>query len=169
MKNKAIRWLVLAAVAAVVGLFTNNAGAQGNFDPAEFRRQQMERYRTQIEVKSEDDWKKIEPLIGKVMDAQRDARMGGGGFGRGNRRGGDNAEESSNRNRNRLGQPSPEAEALQKALEDKAPADDVKAKLAKYREARKAKEAALDKAQEDLRKALSPRQEAAATLAGLIK
>jgi hypothetical protein len=167
MKNKAIRWLVLAAVAAVVCLVTNNAAAQGNFDPAEWRREQMERYRTRIEVKAEDDWKKIEPLIGKVMDAQRDVRMGAG-FGGGNRRSGDNAE-SSNRNRNRFGQPSPESEALQKALEDKAPADEVKAKLAKYREARKSKEAALEKAQEDLRKALSPRQEAAAVLAGLLK
>jgi hypothetical protein len=174
MKNKALRWLVLAAAAAVVGLFTNNASAQGNFDPARFREQQMERYRAQIEVKAEQDWKKIEPLVGKVMDAQRDARMGagfGGGRGGGGRRG-ENADQAGdgNRNRNRFGgQPSPEAEALQKSLEDKASADDVKAKLAKYREARKAKEAALEKAQEDLRKALSPRQEAGAVLAGLLK
>ena len=146
----------------------NNTGSRDRAAAIAVAQQQMERYRTRIEVKSEDDWKKIEPLIGKVMDAQREVRMGAG-FGGGNRRGGDNADESSNRNRNRFGQPSPEAEALQKALEDKAPADEVKAKLAKYREARKAKETALEKAQEDLRKALSPRQEAAATMAGLIK
>ena len=58
---------------------------------------------------------------------------------------------------------------MNKAIEDKAPADEVKAKLAKYRESRKAKEATVEKAQDDLRKALNPRQEAAAVLAGLLK
>ena len=58
---------------------------------------------------------------------------------------------------------------LQKALDGKAPTDEVKTKLAKLRDARKDKEAALDKAQEELRKALSARQEAGAVLAGLLK
>lgn len=58
---------------------------------------------------------------------------------------------------------------LQKALDDKAPVEEVKAKLAKVREARNTKEAALDKAQEELRKALSPRQEAGAVLVGLLR
>lgn len=58
---------------------------------------------------------------------------------------------------------------LQKALDDKARAEEVKAKLAKVREARKAKEAALEKAQEELRKSLSPRQEAGAVLVGLLR
>lgn len=136
----------------------------------------MERYRERIEVKSDEDWKKLEPIIGKVMDAQREARMGAGfgGFGgRGGRGGGGgdgggNAGQGGNRNRGG-GQSSPEVAELQKALDDKAPADEVKAKLAKVREARKAKEAALDKAQEELRKALSPRQEAGAVLAGLLR
>ena len=63
----------------------------------------------------------------------------------------------------------PEIADVQKAVEDKAPADEIKEKVAKLREARKAKEIALEKAQEDLRKALSPRQEAGAILAGLLK
>jgi len=133
----------------------------------------MERYRERIEVKSDEDWKKLEPLIGKVMDAQRDARMGmgfGGFGGRGGRdgAGGGNGNQAGNRNR-AGGQSSPEVKELQKALDDKAPTEEVKAKLAKVRDARKAKEAALDKAQEELRKALSPRQEAGAVLAGLLK
>lgn len=159
----------------MVCFFTPKSPAQGNFDPAQFRERQMERYRERIEVKSDEDWKKLEPLIGKVMDAQRDARMGmgfGGFGGRGGRGGGDggggNANQSGNRNRGG-GQTSPEVTELQKALDAKAPTDEVKAKVAKLREARKAKEAALDKAQEELRKALSPRQEAGAVLAGLLK
>lgn len=175
MKNKTHHSLVLAAVTVMVGFFTHTSSAQGNFDPAQMRERQLERHRERIEVKSDDDWKKLEPIIGKVMDAQRDARsgIGFGGFGgRGGRDGaaGGNAGGNQGGNRNRGGgQSTPEVTELQKALDDKASIEDVKAKLAKVREARKAKEAALEKAQDELRKALSPRQEAGAVLAGLLK
>jgi len=147
----------------------------------------MERYRERIEVKSDEDWKKLEPLIGKVMDAQRDARLGigfGGFGGRGGRGGGGGGagggagagagggagDQGGTRNRGGGGgQSSPELTALQKALEDKASPEEVKAKVAKLRETRKAKEAALEKAQEELHKALSPRQEAGAVLVGLLR
>ena len=66
------------------------------------------------------------------------------------------------------GEPMPEQEALQKAIDAKAPADEIKSKLAKYREARKVKEANLAKAQDDLRKVLSVRQEAIASVSGLL-
>jgi hypothetical protein len=174
MKMRTNHLLILAACAVMTGCFAPNAAqGQGNFDPAQFRERQLESYRERLDVKSDEDWKKIEPLVGKVMDAQRDARMGQGfgGFGRGGRggRGGGDGDQA-NRNRNRFGgPPSPQAEALEKALEDKAPADELKAKLAKFREARKEKEAALATAQDELRKGLSPRQEAAAVLAGLLK
>jgi hypothetical protein len=104
------------------------------------------------------------------MDAQRDSRMGMGfGFGRGGRGGGNTDQGGGNTNRNRFGAQPPEAEALQKAMDDKASADELKAKLAKFRQAREEKEAALSKAQDELRKALTPRQEAGAVLAGLLK
>ena len=67
------------------------------------------------------------------------------------------------------GETGPEREALQQAFDSKAVADDLKAKLAKLREARKAKEAKLEKAQDELRQVLTVRQEAAAVLAGLLK
>jgi len=158
----------------MAGFFSTNfsAPAQGNFDPAAFRQRQLDNYRERLDVKSDDDWNKLEPIIGKVMDAQRDARMGMGfGFGgRGGRGGGGGNTDGGNNNRGRFGgAPTPEGEALQKAIDDKAPADELKAKLAKFRDARKEKEAALTKTQDDLRKALSPRQEAAAVLAGLLK
>jgi hypothetical protein len=167
--------LALAAATVMVCFFAPSSSAQGNFDPAQFRERQMERYRERIEVKSDEDWKKLEPIIGKVMDAQRDARMGMGfgGFGGrgGGRRGGDGGgSDNQGGNRDRGGnQTSQEVKDLQKAFDDKAPADEIKAKLAKVREARKSKEAALEKAQDELRKALSPRQEAGAVLAGLLR
>ena len=183
MNNKTKHLLVLAAVAVMVGFSTHNASAQGqgNFDPVAFRQNRIDGYRDRIEVKNEEDWKKIEPLIAKVVDARdaapwlRGGGFGGGFGGRGGRGGGaaggaDAAAGGARGGANRFGPaPSPEQEALQKAIDDKAPADEVKEKLAKLRESRKAKEAALDKAQEELRKALTPRQEAGAVLASLLK
>jgi hypothetical protein len=62
----------------------------------------------------------------------------------------------------------PEAEALQKAIDEKSSNAELKAALAKYTEARKAKQEQLKAAQEDLRKLLTPRQEAIASLNGLL-
>ena len=67
-----------------------------------------------------------------------------------------------------FGSPSPEAEALQKAIDNKAPNSEIKAALAKYIESRKAKQADLEKAQAELRKVLTARQEAIASLNGLL-
>jgi hypothetical protein len=180
--NTFSRALPVAVVAFALSFGASHASAQaerqrggdrGNFDPAEMRQRMMERMREQFEVKNDDEWKVIEGRISKVMDAQRDARMGmgfggfrGGPGAPGGRRGG---SEDANRRSPFGGEPSPEAESLQKAIEAKASADELKTKLAKYREVRKAKEAALEKAQDDLRKVLSARQEAIAVTTGLLK
>ena len=175
MKRNIHHLLALAAAAVMIGLFTSNASAQG-FDPAQFRERAMTRYREQLDVKSDEDWKKIEPLVGKVMDARTAVGglgFGGRGGGRGGRGGGGGdggGDGGGNNNRNRFGPPpSAEEQALEKAIEAKAPADEIKTKLAALRESRKKKEAALESAQDELRKALSPRQEASAVLARLLK
>jgi len=62
---------------------------RGNFDPAQFRQNMLDDARGRLEVKSDDEWKVIQPLIEKVMDARREVGFGGG-FGRGPRRGGGN-------------------------------------------------------------------------------
>jgi hypothetical protein len=149
---------------------------RGNFDPEQARQRMMERYRERLEVKSDDEWKLIQGRIEKVMEARREVGFGGGGFGfgrGGGRPGGDNAQrggdDQGGRRGFRGGEPSAEVQELQKAIEANASADEVKAKLAKVREARKQKEAALEKTQEDLRKVLSVRQEAVAVLEGLLR
>lgn len=173
--------LALAGVAVVLCLGTGNAAAQnnrrggggGNFDPEQFRQRMLDRYKEQLEVKSDDEWKIISERIENVTTAQRDARIGGfGGFGgrRGGAAGGDAAAAGGGNNRNPFGgEPNAEAEALQKSLDAKASADEIKAKLAKLREAQKDKEAKLAKAQDELRKVLSGRQEATAVMMGLLK
>ena len=176
------RLLLAAGAVTLVSLSAGNASAQerpgrGNFDPEQFRQRAMERYREAFEVKSDEEWKVISTRIDKVLEARRDmggpgrggfGRRGGDGGGGGNGGGGDQGGDRERRQRFG-GEPSPEAEALQKALESKAPADEIKAKLAKYREARKSKEAKLTAAQDELRKVLSVRQEAAAVMGGLLQ
>lgn len=154
----------------------NRDGAQGgpggpgggNFDPAAMQQRMMERTKEQLEITDDNEWKAIEPLVQKVMDARRDTLAGlGRGFGRGGRGGGgDNG--GGQRGGGMFGTPSPEAEALQKAIDAKASNAEIKAALTKYEQARKAKQAALDKAQADLRKVLTPRQEAIAAMNGLL-
>lgn len=144
-------------------------GGRGNFDPSQFRQRMMERVKEQMEVTDDTEWKAIEPLIQKVMDARMASMsgMGRGMFGGPRRGGGDNPPGDQGQRRGMFGgAPSPEAEALQKAIDAKAPKAEIKAALAKYVEARKAKQAELDKAQDELRKVLTARQEAIATLNG---
>jgi Spy/CpxP family protein refolding chaperone len=59
-------------------------------------------------------------------------------------------------------------ENLQKAVESNASTVQVKEAVAKLREARKQKQADLVKAQEELRKVLTTRQEAKLILAGML-
>src|SRR6266446_6127215 len=103
MKTRTQYLMVLVACAAVTGFFVHNSAQGQGFDPAQFRERQLENYRERIEVKSDEDWKKIEPLVSKVMDAQRDVRMGSFGFGfgrggRGGRGGGGDGDQAANNN-----------------------------------------------------------------------
>lgn len=142
-------------------------GRGGGFDPAQMQERMMEMYRERLEVKSDDEWKAIQPLVAKVTEARREV---GTGFGRNMFRppGGGPGGGNGGRRPGGFGEPSPEEEALQKAVESTAPAADLKAAMAKVREAKKAKEAKLAAAQENLRKVLTVRQEAQALLAGLL-
>jgi hypothetical protein len=168
----------MAACVGVLALTTGKVQAQGrgNFDPAQFRQRMVDRYKDRMGVTNDDEWTVISAAIGKVVDAQMDANAGtmrgmfGGG--RNRNRGGDtnNVDPNAAQPQQRRGpQPSPEAEALQKAIDDKVPADEIKAKLAALRDANAAKDAKLTSAQEDLKKLLTSRQEAVAVLYGLLK
>ncbi len=178
------QWLVAAGLAAVMGLAGNQVAAQpnnggpgraggfgrGNFDPAQFQQRMLERYKEMLEVNSDDEWKAMQPLVTKVMDLRRQTMFGGmgrGPFGRGPR-GSENAQQGDQRRGGFFGEPSAEAEALQKAIDSKASKAEMKAALDKYAASRKAKQEALQKAQDDLRKVLTTRQEAIATLNGLL-
>ncbi len=143
---------------------------RGNFgDPAQRQQMMMDRLKQQLEITDEAEWKAIEPLIQKVSDIQRQM-MGDrmrGFFGP--RRAPDSNDQNRDQNRRNLfGQASPEAEALQRAIDGKASSTEMKAAITKFVEARKTRQAELEKAQANLRKVLTVKQEAVLTLDGML-
>jgi hypothetical protein len=183
--------MILGGCVAVLTLGAGNqlmaqgggGGGRGNFDPAQFKQMRVDRAHEQLEITNDVEWKAIEPLVGKVIDAEGDVmRMrvggmfGGGRGGQRRNRGGDDANNNNGdqpqrqRQRNNpFGEPSPAVTALQKAIEDKAPAAELKSALAAVRAETKDKEAKLEAAQEELKAVLSSRQEAIAVSNGLLK
>lgn len=175
MKLLAFSAITTAMLLSTATVFAQEAGRterrRGEFDPAQFQERMLERYREVLEFTSDEEWNAVKPLVQKVMQARMEAF---GGMGRGMfrppRRGGEaQGQGEQDRQRGpRFGPSSPAADALEEALNSKASTEVIKAKLAALREERKQRQAALAKAQEDLRKVLNTRREALAVLNGLL-
>ncbi len=177
-----------ALIALSAGAPSASAQGKGNFNIEEFRARVMERMREAFDVKNEDEWKVLAARIEKVQEAQRDTRAfttggfggfggfggrggpGGGGGGPGGQGGKGGQGGQGNRPGGGLGgEPNADVEALRKAVEDKAPADEIKSKLGRVRDAKKSADGKLEKAQDDLKAVLTVRQEAQAYLFGLVR
>ena len=185
--------LTLCAVAATLGLSAVTLMAQddngggpggpggggfggGNFDPAQFQQQmqqrQMENIRTQLDLTNDTDWSAVQALVQKVLDDKRAVGNAGNGMagmfggGRGGR--GGPGGRGGNRMTGLFGEPSPEQQALQTDVDNNAPAAQIKDALDKYEASQKTKLTTLAKDQEALRGVLNVKQEAAATLLGLL-
>jgi hypothetical protein len=182
MKLKQMLAIAGLATLMMAGGTSVMAQGRGNFDPAQMRERMMTRLREQMDIKDDAEWKVIEPRISKVMDARRDtmaSEFGGFGGFRGSRSSSSSSDSNSNsssstdsssrRRGGFFGEPAPEVEALRKAVDDKAGKEEIQAKLTALRKANKAKQQALEKAQEDLKSVLDSRQEAVAVLNGLLK
>ncbi len=163
MKTK--RWLVTAASAVLLCIGTSQTLGQnsqgwsgGNYDHGRSQDSLMDRLKERLEFTNDAEWQAIGPLVQKVVDLQRQAMSDRlrGFFGR---QGGSRYNDSA---------PMPEAETLQRAIEGKASHSELKLVIAKYLEARKARQAELERAQAELRKVLTLRQEAIATASGLL-
>jgi hypothetical protein len=148
-----------------------------NMDPQEIQKmiqqRMMEAMRERLEVTDDAEWKIVEERLSKVTQARMATMADGGGmmgFGGMGGRGGPGGPPGGGRGfQNFFGQPSPESQALQRAVDSKASAVEIKAQLAKFLAARKEKQANLVKAQNELRQVLTPRQEAIAALMGLVE
>ena len=133
-------------------------GERGQWDRSQIMERIMDRYRENLGF-SVAEWKVVQPKVQAVMDNRISGASGMmsmfGGSRRG--RGGDSSTEKT-----------PTSELRDLLEKEDASKGDIKAKLAAYRAARKAREAKLKKAQEDLRQFLTIKQEAQAVLAGLL-
>ena len=181
------RLLAVAGLAGVISMGGSKVLAQGgpgggNFDPAQFQQQMQQRimdyYREQLDVKDDSEWKVLQGRIQKVVDARMQVGLGGismgmlGQMGRGRGGGGNGGPGGGGRGFGALGSlfggSSPEQDALQSAIDSNASSAVLKAAMEKYNEARKAKQAKLEQAQAELRQVLSVRQEAIASVSGLL-
>lgn len=176
---------------------TGGGGDRRTFSPAEAQNRMMSALRERMGVTSDEEWGLISDRIQKVTEARRSMGGGFGGpggpggpggmmFAGGQRgpggtggTGGDRGDRGAGGDRGQggtggtfRGPPtrggSPEQTALTQAVTDKLPDAEIKARLTKLRETRKANEAKLEKAQDELRAVLTVRQEAQAVLMGLL-
>ena len=140
-------------------------GGRGGFDPAQLVPMMVDGMRQSLAVTNDDEWNVIEPRLEKVVKLKMEERTTGiGSMFAG--RGGGGGGGGMMRFNALTGGPDPSADALQKALDNSASIPEVKAAMAKVREARLQKRAALLKAQQDLKDVLSIRQEAVLLLSG---
>jgi hypothetical protein len=179
---------MMAGVAALKALGTSKLAAQdpppggqggdrqgrggrggGGFDPAQMQERMMENIRDQFAIKDDTEWKAVEPLFKKVMDARREGAFNGLRM-LFRRPGGDNNAGGGGGRRGGFGgDPSAEEEALQKAIDSKATKEELKTKMAALRKVKQANEAKLKTAQEELKKVLTVQQEATALQMGLVQ
>jgi len=174
--------MTLALAFAVSG---HRAAAQGGFggagggggggfralmgDPAQRAQMQVNALRDSLVVTNDAEWNVISARLLKVVQLKSDNSMAeiakmaaplmammGGGIGGGGA--------------NLFGvQPDRTADALRQALDNNGTLDQVKAALAKFREAKKQKQAELAKAQDALKEVLTVRQEAALVASGYLE
>ena len=144
---------------------------RGNWDPAQMQQRLVDGVRDRLNFTNDTEWAAVEPLVTKVVAARFEVGMGGmrGLMGARNRNGQNGGQGGQGGGRGGMfGQSSPEAEALQKAIDDNAPKAQIKDLLAKYETVQKAKQTKLIAAQSELRQVLTVNQEAQATLLGLL-
>lgn len=140
-----------------------------NMDPQQIQQmiqqRMMEMLRERLVVTNDAEWRVIEQRLSKVMRLRMETAadgagmmgMGGMAFGRGGFGGRGRGPRGLQAI---LGEPSPEARALQQAIENNVPTEQLKGALARFREARQRKQQEVTKAQEQLRQVLTIRQEA---------
>ena len=145
-----------------------------NRDPEQIMNMIQERilssFRDQMDVTNDTEWGLISTRITAVTKARMASMADGGGMmgGRGMMGGPRGGGAGGGGFARMFGTPSQESEALQKAIDNNAPAAELRGLLAKLQAARKEKQAALVKAQTDLRAVLTTRQESIAVLGGLL-
>jgi hypothetical protein len=178
---KYLKYLPIACLALLLSGWTALAQSQrpdwSNMDPQQIQgflqKQMMANFREQLAITNDAEWNIIEARLAKVSKLKMGSMFSSGAgmmkmFRRGGDAGGGGGGGGGSRRFPGLGEPDPDMEGLQKALDGEATSAQVKAALTKLRDARRQKQAELSKAQEDLRIVLTTRQEATLVLAGML-
>ena len=158
------RYVVLGvvAVAVVAGLAISLAVAQERggrrMDPEQLRQRYMERVQEAISS-TDEEWATLEEPVGKVVGLSMEPGVAGGMrlWGRRGREEGEAVSDVAKA-----------AAELRAAVDSGASAEEVTPKLAAYRTAREKARADLAAAREALKGLVSPTQEAALVLAGIL-
>jgi hypothetical protein len=167
--KKLNQFLAMAGIALALVFAGSKVMAQdgGEMDANARIQRRADSLRMSLAVTNDADWKVISQKLVKVIGLQAEVRMAGlanmlrgpAGPADGGRRG--------------LAAIAPEPDAasvaLSNALDGNAPIAEIKAAMARVREARRGKQAQLAKAQEDLKSVLSTRQEAVLLSDGLLE
>ncbi len=152
-------------------------GGRGMFDPSQIRQMMMARMQEQLGVQNDAEWKVIEPRLGKLMELNQQVLMSRvqgmfGGFGGpgmfGGRGGPGGGNEGGQNPMTRGSGPNGEMTALDKAMAQlrttlentSATPEEIKRGLTAVREAGAKLQQDRTAAQADLKKILTPRQEA---------
>jgi hypothetical protein len=134
-------------------------------DPAIVHPKRMERIRQQLEVKGADEWKIVEARVARVMEAEHGMSLNGSLKKRLAKRELPPGYSKKSKHTAEAGG----LDSLQEAIDSSASATDLKTTLEKYHQVRRERLAKLEKAQDDLRKVLTIRQEIQAILLGLLE
>ena len=156
-------------VAAQPGAGGGMAGGAAGFtmpDAKQMAQMQVTALRDTLGVTNDTEWNAIASLVTKVVVIQTDVQMAE----MARRMGPMMANLGGAGGANPFGTVSdPTGDALQKSLDNNASAAEIKAALARYRDARKQKQAELAKARDALKQVLTTRQEATLTMSGILE
>jgi hypothetical protein len=192
MNARAFLASIVLFAGAATPLMAQQAPPDGPPDFAEMRQRMMDRMKEFVGA-TDDEWKALQPKIEKVQQLQRDAYPRGGGFmlfggpggpGPGGPGGAGPGGGPGGGFGGGAGGPPPgfggpggqpsevqqKVQDLREALDNKdTPAEELKAKAQAVRDARARAKADLSTAQDDLKQAANPRQQAALLAMGVLE
>lgn len=139
----------------------------GRFDPEQMRERMSQMLKERMNA-TDEEWEVISPRLEAVMEAQREARVGGMmGFGRRGGLGGRGGPQGADEDASELAKAS---RALGETLQDEnASAEQIGERLETFRAAREEAEKQLQTARGELVELLTPRQEATLVMMGVLE
>ena len=175
------RWALLGVLAA--GWLIGGAGnlwaqaessgsKSATSDKHKARSRMLEHYRARLEVADDGEWRVIQERIESILRAEHDLQVAvaaGRHKSHSSKSSAGRAVSSGHSKHSLSFDGAEDIQALQQLVQEKAPAKEIKPRLAQVREVLKAREERLANAREELRAVLSSRQEAIAVLSGLLR